>query len=69
MINFVPEKAMDKDKIDKKDHILDVAEKVFSELVLLFFKYNLRCRLELTLNNDLSPSSSFWGRDGACYNR
>jgi AcrR family transcriptional regulator len=24
--------AMDKDKIDKKDHILDVAEKVFSEL-------------------------------------
>jgi AcrR family transcriptional regulator len=27
-----PEKAMDKDKIDKKDHILDVAEKVFSEL-------------------------------------
>src|SRR3954468_14384736 len=23
---------MDKDKIDKKDHILDVAEKVFSEL-------------------------------------
>ena len=32
MINFVPEKEMDKDKIDKKDHILDVAEKVFSEL-------------------------------------
>jgi AcrR family transcriptional regulator len=28
----VPEKKMDKDKIDKKDHILDVAEKVFSEL-------------------------------------
>jgi AcrR family transcriptional regulator len=25
-------KEMDKDKIDKKDHILDVAEKVFSEL-------------------------------------
>jgi AcrR family transcriptional regulator len=23
---------MDKDKIDKKDHILDVAERVFSEL-------------------------------------
>lgn len=32
MINFAPEKEMDKDKIDKKDHILDVAEKVFSEL-------------------------------------
>lgn len=32
MINFVPLKEMDKDKIDKKDHILDVAEKVFSEL-------------------------------------
>jgi len=32
LINFVPEKEMDKDKIDKKDHILDVAEKVFSEL-------------------------------------
>ena len=34
MINFVPESesyAMDKDKIDKKDHILDVAEKIFSE--------------------------------------
>jgi AcrR family transcriptional regulator len=28
----VQEKAMDKDKIDKKDHILDVAEKVFSDL-------------------------------------
>jgi AcrR family transcriptional regulator len=28
----VAEKAMDKDKIDKKDHILDVAERVFSEL-------------------------------------
>jgi AcrR family transcriptional regulator len=28
----VPLKEMDKDKIDKKDHILDVAEKVFSEL-------------------------------------
>jgi TetR/AcrR family transcriptional regulator len=27
-----PENDMDKDKIDKKDHILDVAEKVFSEL-------------------------------------
>jgi AcrR family transcriptional regulator len=25
-------KEMDKDKIDKKDHILDVAERVFSEL-------------------------------------
>jgi len=32
LINFVPEKKMDKDKIDKKDHILDVAERVFSEL-------------------------------------
>ena len=32
MINFVAIKAMDKDKIDKKDHILDVAERVFSEL-------------------------------------
>jgi len=32
LINFVPLKEMDKDKIDKKDHILDVAEKVFSEL-------------------------------------
>src|SRR6202007_473568 len=32
LINFVQEKKMDKDKIDKKDHILDVAEKVFSEL-------------------------------------
>src|SRR5258708_17622819 len=32
LINFVEEKAMDKDKIDKKDHILDVAEKIFSEL-------------------------------------
>ena len=32
MINFAPLKEMDKDKIDKKDHILDVAEKVFSEL-------------------------------------
>jgi TetR/AcrR family transcriptional regulator len=28
----VPLKEMDKDKIDKKEHILDVAEKVFSEL-------------------------------------
>ncbi len=35
MINFDPlfrKIAMDKDKIDKKDYILDVAEKVFSEL-------------------------------------
>lgn len=32
LINFVQEKAMDKDKIDKKDHILDVAEKIFSDL-------------------------------------
>jgi AcrR family transcriptional regulator len=32
LINFAPEKEMDKDKIDKKDHILDVAERVFSEL-------------------------------------
>jgi AcrR family transcriptional regulator len=32
LINFAPLKEMDKDKIDKKDHILDVAEKVFSEL-------------------------------------
>jgi AcrR family transcriptional regulator len=32
LINFALEKAMDKDKIDKKDHILDVAERVFSEL-------------------------------------
>jgi len=32
LINFVPLKEMDKDKIDKKEHILDVAEKVFSEL-------------------------------------
>jgi AcrR family transcriptional regulator len=32
LINFVPELAMDKDKIDKKDHIIDVAEKVFAEL-------------------------------------
>jgi AcrR family transcriptional regulator len=31
LINFVPEKEMDKDKIDKKDHILDVAERVFSD--------------------------------------
>lgn len=30
LINFVPE--MEKEKTDKKDHILDVAEKVFSEL-------------------------------------
>jgi AcrR family transcriptional regulator len=28
----VPLKKMDKDKIDKKDHILDVAERVFSEM-------------------------------------
>jgi AcrR family transcriptional regulator len=32
LINFVPLKEMDKDKIDKKDHILDVAERVFSDL-------------------------------------
>ncbi|MDP9048167.1 MAG: TetR/AcrR family transcriptional regulator [Bacteroidota bacterium] len=32
MINFAPENAMDKDKIDKKDYILDVAERVFSDL-------------------------------------
>jgi len=32
LINFVPEKEMDKDKIDKKDHILDVAERMFSDL-------------------------------------
>jgi TetR/AcrR family transcriptional regulator len=32
LINFAPDLEMDKDKIDKKDHILDVAEKVFSEL-------------------------------------
>jgi len=32
LINFEPGKTMDKDKIDKKDHILDVAEKVFSDL-------------------------------------
>src|ERR1700741_62757 len=32
LINFVQEKEMDKDKIDKKDHILDVAERVFSDL-------------------------------------
>src|SRR6185503_12409286 len=32
LINFVQEKAMDKDKIDKKDRILDVAERVFSDL-------------------------------------
>jgi AcrR family transcriptional regulator len=35
LINFVAlfrKRVMDKDKIDKKDHILDVAEKVFSEL-------------------------------------
>ena len=32
MINFAQDLEMDKDKIDKKDHILDVAEKVFSEL-------------------------------------
>jgi TetR/AcrR family transcriptional regulator len=31
LINFVQEKEMDKEKIDKKDHILDVAEVVFSE--------------------------------------
>jgi AcrR family transcriptional regulator len=32
LINFVQEKEMDKDKIDKKDHILDVAERIFSDL-------------------------------------
>lgn len=32
LINFVGVKTMDKDKTDKKDHILDVAEKVFSDL-------------------------------------
>lgn len=32
LINFVPLNKMDKDKIDKKDHILDVAERVFSDL-------------------------------------
>ena len=37
MINFVlskimEEKITDKDKIDKKDHILDVAERIFSDL-------------------------------------
>ena len=32
MINFAPENVMDKDKIDKKEHILDVAERVFSDL-------------------------------------
>jgi len=32
LINFVQEKEMEKEKIDKKDHILDVAERVFSEL-------------------------------------
>lgn len=31
LINFDPSKKMDKDKIDKKDHILDVAERVFSD--------------------------------------
>jgi len=31
LINFVPLNLMDKDKIDKKDHILDVAERVFSD--------------------------------------
>jgi len=32
LINFVPLNKMDKDKIDKKDHILDVAERVFSDM-------------------------------------
>src|ERR1700734_576801 len=32
LINFVQENKMDKDKIDKKDYILDVAERVFSDL-------------------------------------
>jgi|GEM_PF-50181 len=32
LINFASENAMDKDKIDKKEHILDVAERVFSGL-------------------------------------
>src|SRR5476651_2210908 len=32
LISFVQEKKMDKDKIDKKDHILDVAERIFSDL-------------------------------------
>src|SRR3984893_4216198 len=32
LINFVRENEMDKDKIDKKDYILDVAERVFSDL-------------------------------------
>ena len=32
MINFVVELAMEKEKVDKKEHILDVAEKIFSEL-------------------------------------
>ena len=31
MISFDPLNVMDKDKIDKKDHILDVAERVFSD--------------------------------------
>src|ERR1700744_1467320 len=31
LINFDAVKTMEKDKIDKKDHILDVAEKVFSD--------------------------------------
>lgn len=32
LINFGAVKTMDKDKIDKKDHILDVAEKIFADL-------------------------------------
>jgi AcrR family transcriptional regulator len=32
LINFVADKAMEKEKIDKKDHILDVAERIFSDL-------------------------------------
>ena len=31
MINFVPVMIIEKEKIDKKDHILDVAEKIFSD--------------------------------------
>jgi len=32
LINFVLLNKMDKDKIDKKDHILDVAERIFSDM-------------------------------------
>lgn len=31
LINFVPVKDMEKEKTDKKDHILDVAERVFAD--------------------------------------